>query len=259
MKPSGTIGPFVVKSDGKGNVEGSLDKFVWPTEQKAIENLVLDLFLSEREKAGVTVLTRQDGGTHDLDFRLKLSDGLIDLELMEVVIRSGKQIPFQSGHGTYTAREYADAVFAQIQKKIDKYGAGHEIPIDLLLYVTHEQYLPSLKALDVLRIYFRDKQHDFRRVYLIVPLTHKTCSLHELYINNVTLVLPPLEAIADVPWANMVSSEAKTDHGGISMAVPEEVLRHIYRRSEFPWKQDRNEACRCGSGKKFKNCHGQLT
>lgn len=259
MKRSGTIGPFVVTSDGKGNVEGSLDKFVWPTEQKAIENLVLDLFLLEREKAGITMLTRQDGGTHDLDFRLKLSDGLVDLELMEVVIRSGKQIPFQSGHGTYTVSEYADAVFAQIQKKIDKYGVNHEVPIDLLLYVTHEQYLPSLKTLDVLRIYFRDKQHDFRRVYLIVPMTHKFCRLHELYINNVTFDLPPLEAIANVRWVNMVSSEAKTDHGGISIEVPAEAFRHIYRPSEFPWKQGRNEPCRCGSGKRFKNCHGQLT
>lgn len=259
MKRSGTIGPFVVTSDGKGNVDGKLTKFAWPTDQKTIENLVLDFFLREREKTGVTIITRQDGGTHDLDFRLKLSDGLVDLELMEVVIRSGKQIPFQSDFGSYVAGEYADVVFSEIQKKIDKYGANHKVPIDLLLYVTHEQYLPSDKALDVLRIYFRDKAHNFRRVYLIVPTTPEFCSLYELYGYDVAFDLPPLEAIANSRWVNMVSSEAKADNKGISIAIPNDAIAHIFGPSDLPWKQGRNDPCRCGSGKRFKNCHGQLT
>ncbi|MBK5124395.1 SEC-C domain-containing protein [Burkholderia sp. R-69980] len=29
--------------------------------------------------------------------------------------------------------------------------------------------------------------------------------------------------------------------------------------SQFAWKQGRNESCRCGSGEKYKHCHGRLS
>lgn len=259
MKRSGIIGPFVTTSDGTGNMAGSQNKFVWPTDQKAIENLVLDYFLREREKVGVVIFSRQDGGIHDLDFRLKLSDGIVDLELMEVVIRSGKEIPFQPGFGTHVAGEYADIIFEQVQKKIDKYGSNHEIPIDLLLYVTHEQYLPNNSALDVLRIYFRDKHHNFRRVYFIVPAAQEFCSLYELYSQGVTLNLPLLDEVKNVRWINAVSSEMKViENGSVSIQIPARTVAHIRQNGNLPRKQARNEPCQCGSGKKFKHCHGRF-
>jgi preprotein translocase subunit SecA len=58
------------------------------------------------------------------------------------------------------------------------------------------------------------------------------------------------------PAATLVASPSDAGGGtAVAMAEPEIQLPKITVRRETP-KVGRNEPCPCGSGKKFKNCHG---
>jgi preprotein translocase subunit SecA len=58
--------------------------------------------------------------------------------------------------------------------------------------------------------------------------------------------------------ANAMEAPGETEGGEVAMAEPE------IRKSQSPFvrqgrKVGRNEPCPCGSGKKYKQCHGRLT
>lgn len=209
IKPSGTSGPFSVTVSADGTPVGRHEKFAWPTNQKDIERKILDFFVREFERTGAKFLKIEDGGTKDLDFLLTLPGGEVHLELMEIVIPQKGEIPFQPGHRRHEPVPYADAAFAGVQRKIDKYGLKHDVPIDLLLYVTHEQYNPNGAALDVLRRYFLERRHPFQYVFFLVPVAEDFATLYVLFNKDVPFNPPPVDELAQRAWINVVSSEAQ--------------------------------------------------
>lgn len=208
-KPSGTAGPFTVTVSADGTVVGQQAKIVWPPDQKEIERKILGFFVREFEKTGAKFLNIQDGGTKDLDFLLTLPGGQVHLELMEVVIPKSGEIPFRPGHRRHQPVPYADAIFKGVQRKIDKYGSTHEVPIDLLLYVTHEQYNPNDAALDVLRRYFLERPHSFEYVFFLIPGSEDLVHLNVLFNKDQPLNPPPLSELEQREWINVVASEAQ--------------------------------------------------
>lgn len=184
----------------------------WPTNQKAIEWKILGYFVREFEKNGAKILDVKDGGTEELDFLLTLPGGKAYLELMEAVLPA-TGIPFGSGHGHHEPIPYADKIFEGVRKKIAKYGMKHEVPIDLLIYITHEQYNPNDAALWVLRRYFAENQHPFQYVFFLVPIDEVSSQLNVLYTKDHRFELPPLEDLAERSWINLVGAEAKLIKG----------------------------------------------
>ncbi|MFZ2407813.1 MAG: hypothetical protein WAW41_22000 [Methylobacter sp.] len=208
-KPSGTAGPFTVTVSAGGTIVGQQAKIVWPTDQKEIERKILGFFVREFEKTGAQFLKIQDGGTKDLDFLLTLPGGQVHLELMEVVIPKTGEIPFGSGHQRHKPVPYADAIFKGVQRKIDKYGLKHCVPIDLLLYVTHEQYNPNEAALDVLRRYFLEREHSFEYIFFLIPSSEDFVRLNVLFNKGQPFNPPPLSELEHREWINLVASEAQ--------------------------------------------------
>jgi preprotein translocase subunit SecA len=62
------------------------------------------------------------------------------------------------------------------------------------------------------------------------------------------------ESIANVTYT------APTESGEVVTTLDENTIakKPLIAGGEFP-RVGRNEACPCGSGKKYKHCHGQLT
>lgn len=205
-KPSGVSGPVRVTVDPSG-VNLGLEKIQWPTDQKEIERKVLGFFIREFRKAGASILDVKDGGTEELDFLLKLPGGNAHLELMEAVVPA-ERVPFQSGNGHHVAGPYATKVFASVERKIAKYGLRHEVPIDLLIYTTHEQYNPNDAALWVLARRFAETPHPFEYVFFLTPFSETNARLVVLYNKDCPKDLPPLEAVENASWINLVGSEA---------------------------------------------------
>ncbi|MBB5447879.1 MULTISPECIES: hypothetical protein [unclassified Paraburkholderia] len=208
-KPSGTAGPFTVTVSAEGTIVGQQAKIVWPPDQKEIERKILGFFVREFEKTGAKFLNIQDGGTKDLDFLLTLPGGQVHLELMEVVIPKSGEIPFRPGHRRHQPVPYADAIFEGVQRKIDKYRLNHEVPIDFLLYVTHEQYNPNGAALDVLRRYFLERKHPFECVFFLTPSPEDLVHLNVLFNKDHPFNPPPLSELEKREWINVVASEAQ--------------------------------------------------
>jgi len=198
-------------ADG-GEVSGHHAKVDWPTNQKDIERKILRFFIRDFEKSGAIFIEIEDGGTEELDFLLTLPGGKVHLELMEAVVPSPKEIPFQSGHGRFEPIPYADVVFRGIAKKIAKYGLKHEVPIDLLVYVTHQQYNPNEAALNVLRRYLNEAEHPFQHVFFLIPHTEDFSTLRVLFNWKFPSDPPPLAELAKSSWFNLVSSEGKIVH-----------------------------------------------
>ncbi len=130
------------------------------------------------------------------------------MELMEVVVPAGK-VPFQPGHGKYVAGEYADKVFAQVAKKITKYGLRHEVPICLMIYTTHEQYNPNDAALWALARRFADTEHAFEYVWFVVPFTDDDARIDCVYNKYQPRSFPPSATFEGTTWITLVGSEAR--------------------------------------------------
>ncbi|MHA6883084.1 hypothetical protein [Ralstonia pseudosolanacearum] len=206
-KPSGVTGPVRV-TVGPDGAHLEHEKIQWPTDQKEIERKILGYFVREFEKTGATILSVKDGGTEELDFLLELPGGSAHLELMEAVVPADR-VPFQPGHGHYVAGPYAAKVFAGVERKIAKYGLRHEVPIDLLICTTHEQYNPNDAALWVLARRFAETPHPFEYVFFLTPSSETDARMVVLFNKDYAIDLPPLEAVENVSWINLVGSEAK--------------------------------------------------
>jgi preprotein translocase subunit SecA len=59
------------------------------------------------------------------------------------------------------------------------------------------------------------------------------------------------ESIANVTYS------APTESGDVQTTVDPDTVRRTASAPEVP-RVGRNEACPCGSGKKYKHCHGKL-
>src|SRR5260221_13160945 len=123
---------------------------------------------------------------------------------MEVVVPGNGQIPYLPGVQFHSPIPYADKVFETIEKKkIRKYGFVHSTPIDLLIYITHEQYAPNGAAIQVLRSYFRDRQHPFEYVFFIVPIAEYLTPISLVFSRDYQFSLPSLAELARRSWFNI--------------------------------------------------------
>lgn len=213
-KPSGTAGPFRVTRTADGITSGQF-KIEWPPEQKKIERKIVGYFVREFEKTGAKFLNIEDGGTEELDFLLTVPGGKMYLELMEAVLPAEGQKPHQTGSQCHRPISYANKIWGEVDKKVTKYGLKHSIPIDLLIYTTHEQYAPNEAAIQVLRRYFLDRQHPFHYVFFIVPLAEELSPMWVLFNRDHPLEPPPVEEMAERWWINVPSSgfTARTNFG----------------------------------------------
>jgi len=202
-KPSGTIGPFAIGiTDGEPFSEQQ--RILWPSDQKEIERKILGFFVREFEKTGAKFLKIEDGGTEELDFLLTLPGGKAWIELMEIVIPNRGDTPFQPGQQMHEPVVYAENIFQAVQeKKIRKYGYRHVVPIDLLLYITHEQYSPNQAAVHALRHFFKVNKHPFNYVFLMIPLAEDHCDLNIIFNLDHPFNIPPLEEIAQRKWLSL--------------------------------------------------------
>jgi hypothetical protein len=182
----------------------------WSTDQKEIERTILGFYVREFEKTGATFIKIEDGGKGHLDFLLTLPGGKMYLELMEAVIPDAGTLPHQPNTQGHWPLPYADKVFQDVQKKIDKYGLKHRIPISLLIYTTHEQYRPNGAVIDVLRHYFKDREHAFFYVFFLIPIMTDCCSLRVLFNRDHSFDPPPLDELAKRYWMNVPTGSGWT-------------------------------------------------
>lgn len=205
-KPSGTLGPLRV-SASVGQASAEHRKVAWPSDQKDVEQKILDLFVRQFERIGAKFLRIEDGGTKDLDFLVTLPGGQAYIELMEVVMPDPPSIPFQTGQQWHEPLTYARSIFKTVEeKKIQKYGFSHKIPIHLLLYITHEQYAPTEAAIHALRHYFTVNKHPFEYVSFLIPLATDACDLRVIFNIDFAFEVPPLEMIAGRRWLSLPAS-----------------------------------------------------
>lgn len=213
-KPSGTMGPYSGTVQSTGKLVSQQSKIIWPSAQKEIERKILNFFMREFEKTGAKFLKIEDGGTRELDFLLTLPGGKVYLELMEAIITHEGEIPFQAGNRAYKPIPYADAIFREVSKKIFKYGFKHDVPIDLLIYTTHEQYNPNGAAIQVLQRYFLENKHPFQYVFFLIPSSEDRATLSVLFNFGYPLNPLPLSELEGRSWINVVSSGFQTIQGG---------------------------------------------
>lgn len=206
-KPSGVSGPFIATVTETRQVIAEQLRINWPSTQKEIERKILGYFVREFEKQGAKFLAIEDGGTRELDFLLTLPGGKVHLELMEAILPQHGEIPFQPGNRSYDPIPYGEAIFREVSKKISKYGFSHEIPIDLLIYITHEQYRPNGAAIQVLQRLFLENKHPFQYVFFLIPLAEDLTKLHVLFNKDYPFDPPAFSELKDRSWINLVSSE----------------------------------------------------
>lgn len=173
----------------------------WPTNQLAIERKIFELYLRTLRSSGETVDRAVSQGTHGLDFLMHGSRGAAYVELMEAVVPKSGDLPYQPGNQVHECVEYAEAVFAQIQKKTDKYGLKHTTPIRLLIYTTHGQYDPDRLGVWALRRLLEDRPHAFEEVLFLTPRGDSDPRVDRLYVRGTHLECPDsIETLRGQIW-----------------------------------------------------------
>jgi hypothetical protein len=158
---------------------------------------------------GAKFLSVNDGGITGLDFLLTLPGGKTYLELMEVVAPRKSEIPHQPGQQTHLISNYVDKVFEGVTRKINKYGFRHECPVHLLLYTTHEQYIPSRAAIEMLRAQFKEVRHPFENVFLITPLSEDAAPLVVIFNRDHPIATVTKESLAGHAWISLPGTAMK--------------------------------------------------
>ncbi len=160
-------------------------------------------------------------------------------------------------------REKEDRVGAEIMRRLEK---------DLMLKVLDNRWKEHLAAMDYLRqgIGLRSyaqknpKQEYKREAFnmfqqMLDQIKHETISL----ISRAEL--PTLEEIRALEAAQQVPDDIEYQHAQVDNVLhPEQqaaatggqTRQQPFKRTQK--KLGRNEPCHCGSGKKFKHCHGKL-
>lgn len=160
-------------------------------------------------------------------------------------------------------REKEDRVGAEIMRRLEK---------DLMLKVLDNRWKEHLAAMDYLRqgIGLRSyaqknpKQEYKREAFsmfqqMLDQIKHETISL----ISRAEL--PTLEEIRALEAAQQVPEDIEYQHAQVDNVLhPEQqaaatggqTRQQPFKRTQK--KLGRNEPCHCGSGKKFKHCHGKL-
>jgi len=221
-KPSGTAGPFIIRK-GLRAALGAQSKIPWPDTQDGIEWKVFCYFKREVEKiAGGKLgkVTECGGKTAAAmcgaafvadrpDFLLEVPGGKTYLELMEAVLPDDGQNPHRAGVQWHSPRDYAEKVWKKVNRKIQLYGFRHTIPMDLLIYTTHEQYAPTEAAIQILRDYFEDRPHPFSCVSFIVPLGEDLTPVRGLFLRNRRSQLPHRVESAGRGWVSLPAASFK--------------------------------------------------
>jgi hypothetical protein len=208
IKPTGTSGPVRVSMvAGASRIEQLTIK--WPLQQKDIERKIFGYFAREFERLGAKFLHVEDGGLRELDFLLTLPGGKTWLELMEVVVPRKGEIPHRPGQQAHGVPHYVDKVFEGVTRKIRDYGFRHQYPVHLLLYTTHEQYIPSVAAVEMLRIRFKEVRHPFDIVFFITPLAEDATPLTVIFSSDHPIATVASESLASQSWISLPGAETK--------------------------------------------------
>jgi hypothetical protein len=201
-KPSGTTGPIKMTHNSSQVISISLEKIVWETNQKGIEKQILQFFIRDN-KEYKEFLSYEDGGTEELDFLIKTPKEKFYLELMEAVAPEDPKKLFQQGNQFHKAVDYVDKVFAGVERKIKKYGLKHKVPIELLIYTTHEQYNPNVSAIELLKHKFSDIIHPFRKVFFLTPIASDFSDVNILFNQEIMVELKSYEQFKNSGWGSI--------------------------------------------------------
>jgi len=164
-------------------------------------------------------------------------------------------------------QEKQDRVGPEIMRRLEK---------DMMLKVLDNRWKEHLAAMDYLRQGIglrgyaqKNPKQEYKREAFVMfqdmleQIKHETISL----ISRVEL--PTLEEIKAMEAAQQAPQDVQYQHDDADdilhpdqpqQAVPQEaqpVKAEPFKRTDK--KLGRNEPCHCGSGKKYKQCHGKLT
>ena len=161
-------------------------------------------------------------------------------------------------------KEKEDRVGSEIMRRLEK---------DIMLKVLDHRWKEHLAAMDYLRQGIglrgyaqKNPKQEYKREgfamfqQMLEQIKHETVSL------IARTELPTLEEIKAIEAARQVPEDIEYQHAQAEdvlhptqqQAKPEEQIKQQpFKRTEK--KLGRNEPCHCGSGKKFKHCHGKLS
>jgi preprotein translocase subunit SecA len=174
------------------------------------------------------------------------------------------------------AERIVEAADAKMAEKVANYGADimRLAQRSLLLQLLDQTWKEHLLALDHLRQGInlrayaqRDPLNEYKREAFQLfqdMLTHLRQQVTSVLCHVELRVQRPEEELAPRPPQRMVESrsdpaEENGDGGGLALAtLPAAAPAAAAATAAAPWaRTPRNAPCPCGSGKKFKHCHGR--
>ncbi len=161
-KPTGSIGHIEVDPEAKTADFMPVD---FPSTKAEIEQYMLRRVLASPNEAALKFYklsgTPIRNPESHFDFTLPTINGLQYLDLMEIKPTDGRHA---TAPGSYWVWDFAEAVYAQLKRKSDKYGAERADKIHLVLYNTDWRQVPDRGVMQLLMVWLAHGTHCFRTV-----------------------------------------------------------------------------------------------
>ena len=201
-KPTGRIGPFQV-TVGREGPAGNWEKIQFPKQKEEIEQLILDLFVTEMRKKGATILGYKQNPQNDFDFTLELPGGRISLDLTEVIYRDEKGRPYEGEEIRIESYQYATQIHDAVMAKSIHYGKAVSQPIHLLAYITHWRFQPNELVIRLVQHMLQHSKPIIENVFLLLPLDNKSADLRVLYPSTAPLEGQDVSSVKDNFYLNL--------------------------------------------------------
>lgn len=190
--------------------------------------------------------------TDDFDLTIETDDGRVFLELMEIAPLS-EGVTHATAPNTNNSYEMAEFVLGKIQTKSRKYTSKCQPRIGLLLYSTDFKFSLSSTAIALLQYWLQATAHCFEFVYIhdLHPNLPPTASNQNQVVTGKSQIVFPSPSDYWLGFDPSQYRESTCIHLDVREFKPMPV--GWFPTPLFP---SRNRGCECGSGLRFKHCHG---
>jgi hypothetical protein len=195
-----------------------------PTAKDEAERKLIEIFLAsapDLPKHGLVVQSTKQNAENDFDFTLKVSTGDRYLELVEFApFDFMKQGGYAGAPNSFKVGDLVDYLLATILTKAEHYAGHQDIPLILLVHVTHFGFLPSKSVIALAQIAISRISVPFEHIYLLAPIDMTfgpVWHLHPVPPNQ----LPKVNegALRNNELTNSDLREAQAVDGGVSISI----------------------------------------
>ena len=164
-KPTGAIGPTCISARG-----AEFLPIAFPRVKEEIEKFIVQGFVKNAGAVPLAILSHKQNLQNDFDFTIETTEGIKFLELMEIAPLENLRGAYEMAPSSYKPYDFAEYIFAKVNRKSGKYWGARSSNICLLIYITDWAFTLSQTVVALLQYWLAHQSHSFQYIFCYSPI-----------------------------------------------------------------------------------------